>query len=68
MPKAGKWKPRPVLLLHVVLLVFQVHVVARHQQGHAHATLAQRVNAAVPTSTYLYCTKYIYTVGIVPVY
>jgi hypothetical protein len=42
VPEAGKWKPRPVLLLHVVLLVFQAHVVARQQQGHAHATLAQR--------------------------
>jgi hypothetical protein len=53
VPETGKWKPRPVLLLDVVLLVFQVHVVARKQQGHAHAMLAQRVDAAVPTSTVL---------------
>jgi hypothetical protein len=46
VPEAGKWKPRPVLLLDVVLLVFQAHVVARQQQSHAHATLARRVDAA----------------------
>jgi hypothetical protein len=46
VPEAGKWEPRSVLFLDVVLLVFQVHVVARQQQGHAHATLAQRVGAA----------------------
>jgi hypothetical protein len=47
VPEAGKWKPCPVLLLDVVLLVFQVRVVARQQQeGHAHATLAQSVGAA----------------------
>ncbi len=59
MPEAGKWKSRPVLLLDVMLLVFQAHVVARQQQGHAHATLAQRVGAAVPTVLVHTVPKYI---------
>jgi hypothetical protein len=71
VPETGKWEPRPVLLLDVVLLVFQVHVVARQQEGHAHATLAHRVGAAsqcllltVPINT---CTAgtVLYTIPIV---
>ncbi len=65
MPEAGKWKPRPVLLLHVVLLVFQARVVARQQQeDHAHAALAQRVDAA-PQCLLLYIL-YLKKYGMIP--
>ncbi len=67
VPEAGKWKPRPVLLLHVVLLVFQVRVVAGQQQGHAHAKLAQRVGAAPQSLLFKYC-RYLNTYIVGPVY
>jgi hypothetical protein len=73
VPEAGKWEPRSVLLMDVVLLVFQVRVVARQQQGHAHATQDQRVGAADLLVLYwykLYLNMYggystciVYTVG-----